>query len=130
MAEGSRPLYNLLLFQFKQRARSPSSGGPRGPGRAAPPSTAGRLCLLRLHTPAGRRPGLRGRAGTGSRGRAPGARPRLPCWGRGGGALRDAFPRHGHQIGTLPPDERGQVTTSSTSSVQGSSAKLVKPSLS
>lgn len=36
MAAGPRshPLYNLLLFQFKQRARSPSSGGPRGPGRA------------------------------------------------------------------------------------------------
>lgn len=59
----SRPLYNLLLFQFKQRAQSPSSGGPRGPGRAAPPSAAGRLCLLRLHTPGWPPAGAAGPAG-------------------------------------------------------------------
>lgn len=127
MAEGpsSRPLYNLLLLQFKQRARSPSSGGPRGPGWAVQPDAFVYYGSTRR---AGRRPGLRGghrepRPGTGSL-----ALPALG--GPGRWALLDAFPRLGHQIGTLPRDERGQVTTSSTSSVQGSSAKLAKASLS
>lgn len=53
------------------------------------------------------------------------ARPRAALAGRLGRAFLDAFPRHRHQIGTLPRDERGQVTTSSTTSRQGSSTEMV-----
>lgn len=132
MAEGPRsvPFTTCCCSSSNKERGAPPLAGPGGRAGPRRPAQPDAFVYYGSTRRAGRRPGLRGRAGTGSRGRAPGARPRLPCWGRGGWALRDAFLRHGHQIGTLPPDERGQVTTSSTSSVQGSSAKLVKPSLS